>query len=50
MADGKTKPKDVPAQADKQASTDIAVKEGTEGAQAHVINDQQAQKNKNKND
>ena len=46
MAKDKMKPEDFPAQADKQASTDKAVREGTEGAQARAINKEQADKPK----
>jgi hypothetical protein len=45
MADEKPKPKSED-QADKQAHTDIAQHEGQEGAQAKVINQQEAEKRK----
>jgi hypothetical protein len=46
MANDKIKPEDFPAQADKQASTNQAVREGTKGAQARAINKEQAEKTK----
>jgi hypothetical protein len=46
MADAKIRPEDFPAQADKQAATNKAVREGTEGAQAREINKEKAEKSK----
>lgn len=46
MAEDKTKSEDIVPQADKQAHTDIAQHEGDEGAQARVINQQEAEKRK----
>jgi hypothetical protein len=46
MANDKTKPKDVVPQADKQAHTDIAEREGKEGEQARAINKEEAEKRK----
>ncbi len=46
MAQEKTKSEDMIPQADKQAHTDIAQHEGQEGAQARVINRQQAEERK----
>ncbi len=46
MAHEKTKSEDMVPQADKQAHTDIARHEGEEGAQASVINRQEAEKRK----
>jgi fructose-1,6-bisphosphatase/inositol monophosphatase family enzyme len=46
MADNKTKSEDVVPQADKQAHTDIATREGKEGEQARVINKEEAEKRK----
>jgi fructose-1,6-bisphosphatase/inositol monophosphatase family enzyme len=46
MADDKMKSEDMVPQADKQAHTDIAQREGKEGAQAKVINKEQAEKRK----
>ncbi len=46
MAQEKTKSEDMIPQADKQAHTDIAQHEGKEGAQARVINRQQAEERK----
>ena len=46
MADDKMKSEDMVPQADKQAHTDIAQREGKEGAQAKVINKEQAEKKK----
>jgi len=40
------KSEDMVPQADKQAHTDIAQREGKEGAQAKVINEEQAEKKK----
>ena len=44
MADDKMKSEDMVPQADKQAHTDIAQREGKEGAQAKVINKEPAEK------
>ena len=46
MADDKMKPEDVVPQADKQAHTDIAERQGKEGEQARVINKEEAEKRK----
>jgi hypothetical protein len=46
MADNKTKSEDVVPQADKQAHTEIAEREGKEGAQARAINKEEAEKRK----
>jgi hypothetical protein len=46
MAQEKMKSEDTVPQADKQAQTDIAQHEGQEGAQARVINQQEAEKRK----
>jgi hypothetical protein len=46
MADDKTKSEDMVPQADKQAHTEIAEREGEEGAQARKINKEQAEKRK----
>ncbi len=46
MADDKMKSEDTVPQADKQAHTDIAQREGKEGAQAKVINKEPAEKKK----
>ena len=46
MADDKTKSEDVVPQADKQAHTDIAQREGKEGEQARAINKEEAEKRK----
>ena len=46
MAQEKTKSEDMIPQADKQAHTDIAQREGKEGAQAEVINRQKAEERK----
>jgi hypothetical protein len=46
MADGKTKSEDVVPQADKQAHTEIAEREGKEGGQARAINKEEAEKRK----
>jgi hypothetical protein len=50
MAQEKTKSEDMVPQADKQAQTDIAQHEGEEGAQARVINRQQAEERKKAED
>lgn len=44
MAHDKMKSEDAVPQADKQAHTEIAEREGREGAQARVINKEQAEK------
>jgi fructose-1,6-bisphosphatase/inositol monophosphatase family enzyme len=44
VAKDKMKSEDAVPQADKQAQTEIAQREGTEGAQAHVINKEKSQK------
>lgn len=46
MAPEKTKSEDMVPQADKEAQTKIAQHEGEKGAQAHVINRQQADERK----
>jgi hypothetical protein len=46
MAKEKTKSEDMIPQADKQAQTDIAQREGKEGAQAQEINRQEAEERK----
>ena len=46
MADNGTKSEDVVPQADKQAHTEIAEREGKEGAQARAINKEEAEKRK----
>ena len=46
MADDKTKSEDVVPQADKQAHTEIAEREGKEGEQARAINKEEAEKRK----
>ena len=46
MADNKTKSEDVVPQADKQAHTDIAERQGKEGDQARTINKEEAEKRK----
>jgi hypothetical protein len=46
MAQEKTKSEDITPQADKQAQTEIAQREGEEGAQARVINRQQEEQRK----
>ena len=46
MADNKTKSEDVVPQADKQAHTEIAEREGKEGEQARAINKEEAEKRK----
>jgi fructose-1,6-bisphosphatase/inositol monophosphatase family enzyme len=42
--DDKKKPEDMVPQADKQAHTEIAEREGREGGQARVINKEEAEK------
>ena len=44
MADEKPKPEDLIPQADQQAHKNIAEHEGQEGAQAKIINEQEAEK------
>jgi hypothetical protein len=46
MAKDKMKSKDVVPQADTQAHTEMAEREGQEGEQAHLINKEQAEKKK----
>ena len=46
MANDKTKSEDVVPQADKQAHTEIAEREGKEGEQARAINKEEAEKRK----
>ncbi len=46
MADDKMKPEDVVPQADKQAHTEIAERQGKEGEQARAINKEEAEKKK----
>ena len=46
MADNKTKSEHVVPQADKQAHTEIAERQGKEGEQARAINKEQAEKRK----
>ena len=46
MADDKKKSEDMVPQADKQAHAEIAEREGREGAQAHLINKEEAEKRK----
>ena len=46
MADNKTKSEDVVPQADKQAHTEIAERQGKEGEQARTINKEEADKRK----
>jgi hypothetical protein len=46
MAQEKTKSEDMIPQADKQAQTNIAQREGEEGAQAQVINRRQVDEKK----
>ena len=48
MADDKMKPEDMVPQADKQAHTEIAEQEGKEGEQARVINEDEAEKRKDR--
>jgi fructose-1,6-bisphosphatase/inositol monophosphatase family enzyme len=48
MAKDKMKSEDTVPQADKQAHTEIAQREGTEGAQAQVINKEEGQKKKDR--
>jgi fructose-1,6-bisphosphatase/inositol monophosphatase family enzyme len=44
MADDKMKSEDMVPQADKQAHTEIAEREGRQGEQARVINKEEAEK------
>ena len=46
VADNKTKSEDVVPQADKQAHTEIAERQGKEGEQARAINKEQAENRK----
>jgi hypothetical protein len=46
MADNKTKSEDVVPQADKQAHTEIAERQGKEGEQARTINKEEAENRK----
>jgi fructose-1,6-bisphosphatase/inositol monophosphatase family enzyme len=46
MADDKMKSEDMVPQADKQAHTEIAEREGKQGEQARVINKEEAKKRK----
>jgi hypothetical protein len=46
MADDKMKSEDAVPQADKQAHTEIAEREGREGEQARLINKEEAKKGK----
>jgi fructose-1,6-bisphosphatase/inositol monophosphatase family enzyme len=46
MATDKMKPEDTVPQADKQAHTEIAQREGTAGAQAQTINEEEAARRK----
>jgi hypothetical protein len=48
MADDKKKPENMVPQADKQAHTEIAEREGSQGEQARVINKQEAEKRKDR--
>ena len=48
MAKDTMKSEDTVPQADKQAQTEIAQREGTEGAQAHAINKEESQKKKDR--
>ena len=48
MADDKMKSENMVPQADKQAHTDIAEREGREGEQARVINKEEAEKRKDR--
>jgi fructose-1,6-bisphosphatase/inositol monophosphatase family enzyme len=47
-SDDKTKPEDMVPQADKQAHTEIAEREGKQGEQARVINKEEAEKRKDR--
>jgi fructose-1,6-bisphosphatase/inositol monophosphatase family enzyme len=48
MADDKMKSEDMVPQADKQAHTEIAEREGRQGEQARVINKEEAEKKKDR--
>ena len=48
MADDKMKSEDMVPQADKQAHTEIAEREGRQGEQACVINKEEAEKKKDR--
>ena len=48
MADDKMKPEDMVPQADQQAHTEIAEREGTQGEQARVINQEEAKRRKDR--
>ena len=48
MADDKKKPENMVPQADKQAHTEIAEREGKQGEQARVINREEAEKRKDR--
>jgi len=48
MADDKTKPEDMVPQADQQAHTEIAEREGRQGEPARVINKEEAKKRKDR--
>jgi hypothetical protein len=48
MADNRMKSEDMVPQADQQAHTEIAEREGREGAQAHIINKEEAKKKINR--
>ena len=48
MADKQKSSEELVPQADQQAATDAAAREGKEGAQAHVINEQESEKQKSK--
>jgi hypothetical protein len=48
MADDKMKSEDMVPQADEQAHTDIAEREGREGEQARVINKEEAEERKDR--
>jgi hypothetical protein len=48
MADDKMKSEDMVPQADKQAHTEIAEREGKQGEQARVINKEEAEKRKDR--
>jgi hypothetical protein len=48
MADDKMKPNDMVPQADQQAHTEIAEREGREGEQARAINKEEAKKRKDR--
>ena len=48
MADDKMKSEDMVPQADKQAHTEIAEREGRQGEQARIINKEGAEKRKDR--